>query len=84
MLKQGKLVLIFPEGIMNKSEQLVDFKEGLVTIAHLANVPIYPIYIANKHKPLRLQHIMLGETINLNQKYQQLNTQTCSAMTKLL
>jgi hypothetical protein len=27
---------------------------------------------------------MLGETINLNQKYQQLNTQTCSAMTKLL
>jgi 1-acyl-sn-glycerol-3-phosphate acyltransferase len=77
-------VLIFPEGIMNRKKELARFKEGLVTIAYLANVPIYPIYIDPKHKPLHFQHVMLGKPINLQSQYSELNTQTCKAMTNSL
>jgi 1-acyl-sn-glycerol-3-phosphate acyltransferase len=81
-LKKGKLVLIFPEGKMNNKKELAVFKEGLVTIAHLANVPIYPIYILPKHKPFNKQHIMLGETIDLHKRFKELNTDNCKEMVK--
>jgi 1-acyl-sn-glycerol-3-phosphate acyltransferase len=81
-LKKGKLVLIFPEGKLNDKEKLANFKEGLVTIAHLANVPIYPIYILPKHKPFHKQHIMLGETIDLHKQFKELNTENCKEMVK--
>jgi 1-acyl-sn-glycerol-3-phosphate acyltransferase len=69
---------------MNSQNELAKFKEGLVTIAHLANVPIYPVYVRPRHKPFRCERIMLGEKINLRDHYQELNTQTCKAMTEFL
>jgi 1-acyl-sn-glycerol-3-phosphate acyltransferase len=66
---------------MNDAKELATFKEGLVTITYLANVPIYPIYIDPKHKSFHCQHIMLGETIDLHKRYHELNTQTCKMMT---
>ena len=85
IFKANKLILMFPEGIMNKHEELTKFQNGLVTIAHLANVPIYPIYIDPKHhRPFRRQHIMIGEKIDIYQQCKELNTQSCEALTKTL
>jgi 1-acyl-sn-glycerol-3-phosphate acyltransferase len=78
------LVLIFPEGTVNRTKTLVQFKEGLVTIAYLANVPIYPIYIDAKHRPLHCQNIMLGKSLHLRDHFHTLNTKTSKMMTKMV
>lgn len=52
-LKNGEIVIVFPEGGRGEAEQMVPFKTG---IAHLAksfpNVPVVPIYIHGAGKCL--------------------------------
>lgn len=52
-LKQGDIVLIFPEGSRGEPEQLSEFKSG---VAHLARrfpeVPIMPVYMRGMGKSL--------------------------------
>lgn len=84
LLKNGQLILIFPEGAMNGTKEIAPLKTGVATISYLANVPIYPIYIHPHHKPFHPQHIILGKKIVLYDHFKELNTITSSEMTKML
>lgn len=45
-LKHGRSLLLFPEGFVNQSEKLAEFKRGGLTSAIIAHVPIVPVCIS--------------------------------------
>ncbi len=67
-LQQGKIVVIFPEGRVNRdsdSKPLLAFKSGAVLMAHRAAVPILPMYIVKKDKWYQRQHIVMGQPVDI-------------------
>jgi 1-acyl-sn-glycerol-3-phosphate acyltransferase len=63
-IKEGKSVLLFPEGHRSRDGQLLPFKAGSFYIAILAGVPIVPITINGTSKVLRpdTYHVRSGQT----------------------
>lgn len=54
VLEDDKLIGIFPEATLNKTENVVlPFKIGAVKMAHDTNSPIVPFIISGKYKPFR-------------------------------
>lgn len=53
ILKQGKAMLVFPEGTRNLRAKLLPPKLGIGKLALEAGVPIVPAYISNSQKPTR-------------------------------
>ena len=47
LLKEGKVLLLFPEGTRNRGERFLEPKLGIGKIALEAGVPIVPAYIHN-------------------------------------
>lgn len=67
-LKNGKIVVIFPEGKVNKDaddKPLLAFKSGAVLMAHRAAAPILPMYIVKKEKWYQRQHIVMGQPVDI-------------------
>ena len=69
LLKNGELVMIFPEGTRNGIAKGVRPKKGAALIAIKANVPIIPMGITGSFKPFTKVTINVGkpiDTSNLN------------------
>lgn len=49
-IKEGKKVLIFPEGTRSLDGELQPIKSGVGMIARIAHCPIVPVYIANAYQ----------------------------------
>ncbi len=45
LLKEGHSLLIFPEGTRARSDELLEFKSGSLSLAKKANVPIQPVMV---------------------------------------
>ena len=67
LLKDGKAVVIFPEGQVNRQEEkgLLTFKSGAILMAHKSGAPILPIYIAKCEKWYHRRRIMIGAPIDI-------------------
>ena len=63
-LQKGKLVSMFPEGHITKSEEVQKFKSGAVLMAVTAKKPIIPIYIKKRKNIWQRQVVVVGEPIN--------------------
>jgi 1-acyl-sn-glycerol-3-phosphate acyltransferase len=50
MLKNGKTLLVFPEGTRSKCNQVGEFKKGSLQLAVKSGVPVVPITIENSYK----------------------------------
>jgi len=50
LIKQGKAVVIFPEGTRSKKGVLLPFQSGVGYLAINLNVPVIPVYIKNSNK----------------------------------
>ena len=50
LLKDGRSILIFPEGQRNKDNEFLEFKSGSFEVAYRSFVPIQPIVIKYKDK----------------------------------
>lgn len=50
LLKEGKLVLIFPEGTRSPNGELLPGRGGISLVALRAKVPIIPVYIKGAYK----------------------------------
>ncbi len=50
LLKNGRSILIFPEGERNKDNTFLEFKSGVFEVAYRSFVPIQPIVIKYKNK----------------------------------
>lgn len=74
VLKDKKVVAIFPEGHINHNENQLDFfKSGIVLMAMLGNVPIVPMAIIKKEKWYQRQKVVIGEPIYLPKERMNLN-----------
>ena len=60
-LKSGTTVIVFPEGTRVRPGQTVEPKTGAVMLAMRAGVPIQPVYITQKKKPLWPIKVIFGE-----------------------
>ena len=66
VLKEGRIVGIFPEGCVNDDNSTVKtFKSGAVLMAMKGNVPIIPIYVAPPRKWYSRLVYVIGEPIRL-------------------
>ena len=66
-LKEGKAVVIFPEGQVNQGDarEIQAFKSGAILMAHRAGVPIVPVYIVKRERWYRAQYVIIGEPFDV-------------------
>lgn len=71
VLKDGKQLLIFPEGTRNKegSQQMAEFKTGTARFAIKAKVPIVPMIYYQSPKAFRKNWLYVGEPFTLEEYY---------------
>ncbi|MDD4290949.1 MAG: lysophospholipid acyltransferase family protein [Clostridia bacterium] len=67
VLKNDELLVVFPEGALNKTNDIAPFKSGCILMAAMAKVPITPFYIDEAHKGKK-RKVAIGEPIDC-QKY---------------
>lgn len=63
LLKEGELVLMFPEGTRNGMAKGVKPRDGAVNIALRSDVPIIPVGAQGSFKPFRKVKINIGKPI---------------------
>lgn len=66
-LKKGKLVTIFPEGGLNRtdSREIHSFKSGAVLMAFQSNAPVIPVCIIKRAHWYNRQVVLLGDPVNI-------------------
>ncbi len=70
VLKNDKILTIFPEGTRNKTDEpLLEFKAGASVFAVKAKAPIVPMYIVKKGKVFRRNIILAGEPIYFDDSF---------------
>ena len=71
ILKDGKKLVIFPEGTRchNENMELGEVKQGVSMFAIKAKVPIIPVFITKKPKVFRRNKIFIGEPFTLEEFY---------------
>lgn len=68
LLREKKLLLLFPEGTRNGLEKGLRFKKGAALLALYENVPIIPVAIKGTFKPFSKVTLNFGKPITL-EKY---------------
>lgn len=74
VLKDGKKLIIFPEGTRNKNEDtsnLQEVKTGTAMIAIKSRSPIIPVWISKRPKMFRMTKIIIGKPYELSDFYDQ-------------
>lgn len=66
-LKNGELLLVFPEGTRNGLEKGIKFKKGAAYIAIQNKVPIIPVGIVGTFKPFSKTTINIGKPIDIRE-----------------
>lgn len=70
MVKQGELLLIFPEGTRNRhpeSQPLLPLQEGTAMVALRGGVPAIPLWICGKYNPWLGLRVAVGKPIDLDE-----------------
>lgn len=69
-LAAKKVVVIFPEGEVNRTESKspMPFKSGAILMAHKNNVPVIPVYIIKREKWYHRQVILFGDPIDVRER----------------
>lgn len=65
VLKNGELLLIFPEGTRVKDGQQADAHPGAIVLAGRADVPVMPVYIGAKKRMFRKTAVVFGDPYKL-------------------
>lgn len=71
LLKDGQVMLIFPEGKRMKDESSKEAKPGAVMIASRAKVPVVPAYISGKYRWFEKITITFGEPVYYDKYYEE-------------
>ena len=71
VLKNGKKLVVFPEGTRNNNEnmELGEVKNGVAMFAIKAKVPIVPMFIFKKPKIFRRNKVFIGQPFELSDFY---------------
>lgn len=64
-LRDGKAVTLFPEGHVNRGDEMLEFKSGMVLISMQSKRPIVPVYLKpRRHWYSRLKAVV-GEPVDI-------------------
>lgn len=66
VLKNGHLLCLFPQGMIEKNDSLNQVKSGAVLIASNAKVPILPIYSEKRKNIFKSRKMVIGTPINIS------------------
>ena len=71
VLKNGKKLVIFPEGTRNNNEnmEMGEVKQGVAMLAIKAKVPVVPMFIMKKPKIFRRNRVVIGQPFELDEFY---------------
>lgn len=64
VLKDGHILAIFPQGGINREDEVSSIKSGIVLMAMQAKVPIVPTFVHHKSKDFKRNCIVIGEPID--------------------
>lgn len=64
-LREGKAVMVFPEGRVHGDDAVEKYKSGAVLIAHLGEAPIVPVYIHKPKEWYKRTKIVIGEPFDV-------------------
>ena len=87
VLKNGKKLVIFPEGTRNNNEDmsLGEVKSGTVMFAIKGKVPIVPMYFMKKPKMFKRNRVIIGQPFYLDEFYgKKLDKETLDKATEIL
>lgn len=87
-LKDGKYVLLFPEGTRIKSREEGEPKTGAVMLACRTGVQVVPMYLPMKKRPFRMNRIYIGKPLTFQpagrratpQEYDQMTAELMDAI----
>ena len=68
-LEGVKVVTIYPEGHINDEKGVAAFKDGIVMMALRSGRPVVPLYIRKQEKWYERATFVIGEPINLKERY---------------
>ncbi|NLY43847.1 MAG: 1-acyl-sn-glycerol-3-phosphate acyltransferase [Clostridiaceae bacterium] len=71
VLKQGKVLAMFPEGTRNKDNTIGQAKPGIALIAIRAQAPVVPVGVGGQYKLFHRLSIRVGKPIVLEEYYNQ-------------
>ena len=71
LLRDGEMLLIFPEGTRVRNSEESRAKTGAVMIAHRSEVPIIPVYISGEYKWMRKITVKFGDPVSYSEFYGQ-------------
>ena len=63
VLKEGHILSVFPQGGIDREDNVQAIKSGIVLIAMQAKVPIVPVYVYHKSKFTHRNCVVIGEPI---------------------
>lgn len=63
VLKEGRVLVVFPQGGIMQDEQVETIKSGAVLMALQANVPIIPMHISTRPHWYNRRKVIIGNTI---------------------
>ena len=66
-LEDGKGALVFPEGQINRGDDMLSFKSGIVLMAYKAKAKILPVYIVPHRKWYQRQRVVVGNLIDVKE-----------------
>lgn len=66
LTKEGKSLVIFPEGTRVKEKKRSNFKEGAALVASLVDVPILPVTIEGKYRFWGGLHVTIHQPIDID------------------
>lgn len=71
VLKDGKVLLLFPEGTRLKEADQTDddAKDGMIMLAHRSKVPVVPAAIVGKYKIFSTVRVYFGNPVYLDEYY---------------
>ena len=64
ILKEGHVLALFPQGGINRDDEMKSIKSGIVLMAMQAKVPIIPVYVSRKTKTHKRNCMVIGEPID--------------------
>lgn len=64
LLKEGRMLGVFPQGQLTKTQEVSDIKHGAVLMALQSGVPIVPMYIQPQDKWYRGRDVVIGDPID--------------------
>ena len=70
VIDSGHLVLIFPEGHVTNSEEVENYKSGVVMLSIMTKAPVLQVYVQKREKWWHRQRVVIGEKIDLEQYFE--------------